>query len=139
MIESQSLPLVVDGALKMLGRLVTNRNGVLFGYWHMESLELGIYRNAVIHWWASEAIVAAALVAVYRRLHFKVRSPVLVIGSLLKLYRKIDGKSKIGIAQTLVLEKVRVISQLLKTEFIYKPSFNIEENFTEIVEEMVKR
>lgn len=72
MIEKQPLPLVVDGALNLLGRLVTNRNGVLFGYWHIESLELGIYRNAVIHWWASEAIVAVAIIAVYRRLHYKV-------------------------------------------------------------------
>eukprot|EP00474_Spongospora_subterranea_P001545 CRZ02003.1 hypothetical protein [Spongospora subterranea] len=121
-IEAQPLPIVVDGAVRMLGRLVTSKNDVICGYWHAESLELGIYRNAAIHWWASDAIVAVALVAVYR-----------------KLFYLIDGKSKAGVASQDVLEKVQTVSRLLKAEFIYKPSFNIEDNFGEIINQMTAR
>jgi glycerol-3-phosphate O-acyltransferase len=61
MFEAQNSMQVVERALKMLGRLTSRRNNMIFGFQGSEALELSIYRNQLLHWFVSESLIAVAV------------------------------------------------------------------------------
>jgi glycerol-3-phosphate O-acyltransferase len=125
---------VVEQALKVLGRLTRRRNNVIFGYQNLETLELSIYRNQLLHWFVSEAVVAVALLGISS-------NP----DSNLSGERRVQPKILLGMLCSFLCrahwlsESVRFVSRLLKYEFIYKPAPDIEDNFIETFQAMQRR
>lgn len=44
-----------------------------------------------------------------------------------------------GVSRSGLLERVRFVSQLMKTEFVFKPTFNIEENFRDVTASLIAK
>lgn len=113
--------LVVHRATKSLNRLIKTRDFLDKGLMIYRArasrrLELAYYRNHILHLFVSEAVIACALQAFQWR-------------------RSTDR----GVAKVDLLKEVRFLSQLLKKEFIYKPSPDIQDNLDETLALMERR
>lgn len=62
--QIKSMALAVEKSLAVLGKVTKRRNDIIFGFQEVHSLELSIYRNQMIHWFVSEALIAVALVRI---------------------------------------------------------------------------
>eukprot|EP01102_Stenamoeba_stenopodia_P020717 TRINITY_DN8189_c0_g1_i1.p1 TRINITY_DN8189_c0_g1~~TRINITY_DN8189_c0_g1_i1.p1 ORF type:complete len:750 (-),score=120.10 TRINITY_DN8189_c0_g1_i1:85-2334(-) len=82
-----------------------------------ERLELSLLKNQLIHHFVSEGIAACAMYAIEKK----------------------SKESPVETTKEKLLAKVRYLSQLLKLEFIYKPSPSIQQNFDQTIEEMMRR
>jgi glycerol-3-phosphate O-acyltransferase len=117
---TEKTPVIVERALRVLGKLVQRQNNVLYGFKHVESLELSYYRNQLLHFFISEALVCIALAAEFKEAHE-------------------IGQVPLAISTEKLLQSVKFVSQLLKFEFIYKPTPDIADNFEHTIESMKKR
>jgi len=102
--------LVVENALKVLSRLVTRTNDIIFDYRMKASLELGFYRNQILHHFVKEGLVTCALAG---------------------LMKELPPNS--GVNRADLVDEVKFLSNLLKFEFIYQPAPDITFNFDEAI------
>lgn len=102
--DIESIGRIVDRTLVMLSSMIKIKNNIVHSFRNRESLELSIYRNQLIHWFASESLMIVAMSA---ELHTN----------------NIDKVSKLQL-----ITSVRLISQLLKFEFVFQPTPDIETN-----------
>jgi len=117
---------ITEHALEVLGNLVVkHKHGTHETvYQPKQRLELTFYKNSTIHWFVLEGIVATALYASIKP-HIRVAQP--------------EDISKFKVNKRHLLNDVRFVSQLLKLEFIYKPSPDIAENFEQTLDQMCER
>jgi hypothetical protein len=57
---------VVDRALKVLQKLLSEQHGIVYGFRNVTSLELSFYRNQLVHLFIQESIVCVAMAAEYK-------------------------------------------------------------------------
>lgn len=112
---------VVRRATKSLSRLIKAREFLdkehtVYRARASRRLELAYYRNHILHLFVSEAVIACALQTFPWR-------------------RSTDQ----GVPKVELLKEVRFLSQLLKKEFIYKPSPDIQDNLDETLALMQRR
>ncbi len=112
---------VVRRATQSLNRLIKAReylgkDVVVYRPRASRRLELAYYRNHLVHLFVSEAVIAVALQAFQWR-------------------RSSDS----GVKLDALLKEVRFLSLVLKLEFIYKPSPDIQDNFDETLASMERR
>jgi glycerol-3-phosphate O-acyltransferase len=117
---------ITENALNVLGSLVEkHKQGTHESvYQPKQRLELTFYKNSIIHWFVLEGIVSTALYASIKP-HIRVAQP--------------EDISKFKVNKRDLLNDVRFVSQLLKLEFIYKPSPDIEVNFEQTLNQMQER
>ncbi len=105
---------VVERTVKFLRRLIKIHNFQWDRVYRAKAsrrLELAYYRNQLLHLFVSEGIVACSLNSFP--------------------CRRADDE---GVEKSKLLESVKFLSWLLKKEFIYKPSPDIQDNFEETLE-----
>jgi len=103
----------VDKSLRVLSRIVPRRGDMIFGWADSSSLELGMYRNSLTHWFIQEGIVCVSMV------------PLL--------------KGKGSVSRRKLFDNVRNVSELLKMEFIFKPGESIFDNFLHALDILLER
>ena len=111
----EDISALIDRTVEFLGsKLLKNPKNLLEPVYKPRAsrwLELGYYRNQLIHLFTSEGMVACAL-------------------SGFKQFRTEDK----GVPKDVLLEEVRFLSQILKLEFIFKPTPDIQDNFSETLD-----
>lgn len=112
---------VVRRATHSLSRLIKAReymgkDVVVYRPRASRRLELAYYRNHLVHLFVSEAVIACALQAFQWR-----------------------RASDEGVKLDALLKEVSFLSLLLKLEFIYKPSPDIQDNFDQTLADMERR
>jgi len=114
---------VVDKALDVMDRLVTNRDGIVMISNDNACLELAMYRNQLLHHFAPESLVSIAIIMLLHREHGHQAE----YGQLPHaLVRKGD-----------VMTETQFLSHLLRHEFVYKPARNFDDNFDETLDFMI--
>jgi glycerol-3-phosphate O-acyltransferase len=110
---------IVDEAVLFLQKLLKRPKGLLeivIRPRESRRIELSYYRNQLMHLFLSEAVVALAMQI---RPSLRASDP--------------------GIPKDLLLSHVRRVSHLLKLEFVYRPTADIQENFEDTLALMIKR
>lgn len=114
---------VVDRALKVLSKLISEQHSIVFGFRNITSLELSFYRNQLLHIFISESLMAIAMAAEYKDTR--------MLSSKTAATTRVQ-KSKL-------IESVRFVSQLTKFEFIFTPAMDLETNVEDTIEALVAR
>ena len=85
----------------MLSRLVTRTNNIVFGYRSKESLELGFYRNQILHHFVKDGNNTQFMWVLLKAAHFTG----LVACSLAALMKELPPNS--GVTRMVLIEEVR--------------------------------
>lgn len=110
---------IVDDAVQFLQKLLKRPKGIpepLIRPRESRRVEMSYYRNQLMHLFLSEGVVACAMQA-----HPNLRA------------------GDPGIPKDALLGHVRSVSQILKFEFVYRPTPDIQDNFEETLALMIRR
>jgi|GEM_PF-1642389 len=136
---------LVDRTVKSFGKMVKSPERTLetiFRPREGHRLEMGYYRNQLIHLFLSEGVIACALQAFWKKAIDRKFDQMGVSRELPSLNR-LNSQLAHGLGHEVLLhellEEVRFISRLLKLEFTYKPSPDIQDNFKETLAQMAER
>jgi glycerol-3-phosphate O-acyltransferase len=116
MTQSDDVETVVEDTLRFLNKMLKEPGDTLYPVYRAKEsrrLELGFYRNQLIHLFVSEGVVACALWS-FRELQYP----------------------RASINRQQLLDRVRFLSKILKHEFVYKPSPDIAENLDATIQRM---
>jgi len=140
--EVESVPSIVDRTLKVLSKLISDQHGIVFGYRQITSLELSIYRNQLIHFFVAESIMCVAMAAEFqseRHIRNHARSNANNANNGDSASSAAASSTTVMVDKFKLLESVRFVSKLLKAEFIFKPTPDLQENVEEALEALCTR